>query len=283
MNYHKTIKQPILFLLLVFTSLISCKNQNFKTLQFDSKLQNSNLKFWYENSDSEYSRLLRSKHPIDSLIKEAKSDTEKTSKIMNWVHKQWKHNGDNEPQKRDAISILEEVREGKNFRCVEYGIVLTACLNSAGLKARLLALKTKDVETREYGAGHVLSEVYLNDLEKWVMIDPQWNVMPILNGVPLNAVEFQKAISENFEELEIKGGKTSKRHYIDWIYPYLYYFDIAFDNTEGTKSKSNTVKGNSKLMLVPLGAKKPRIFQRNRSINNCVYTNSLKDFYAPPN
>jgi hypothetical protein len=44
--------------------------------------------------------------------------------------------------------------------------------------------------------------------------------MPVLNNVPLNAVEFQKAIAENYEELEIRTSSAiSKRQYIDWIYP----------------------------------------------------------------
>lgn len=196
------------------------------------------MKFWYEqNNNNEYLNLLRSKYPIDSLIKDTKTDTEKTLKILHWVHNQWQHNGNNEPRKRDAISILEEVKEGKNFRCVEYSIVATACLNAVGLKARTLGLQTKDVETRQYGAGHVVVEVFLNDLKKWVLIDGQWDAMPVLNGIPLNAVEFQKAIAKNFKELEIKtSSDLSKNHYIDWIYPYLYYFVIPFDNREGTNN-----------------------------------------------
>ena len=55
---------------------------------------------------------------------------------MNWVHKQWDHNGRNQPENIDAISILEEVKEGKNFRCVEYGIVATACLNAVRIKSK---------------------------------------------------------------------------------------------------------------------------------------------------
>jgi len=101
------------------------------------------------------------------------------------LHNQWQHNGNNEPHKNDVTSILEEVKEGKNFRCVEYGIVVAACLNSIGLKARQLNLKTKDVETTEYGAGHVVTEVFLNDLKKWMFIDGQFDAMPLLDGIPL--------------------------------------------------------------------------------------------------
>ncbi|MDR3652670.1 MAG: transglutaminase-like domain-containing protein [Paludibacter sp.] len=253
-------------------------------LSFDTKAKNKTLRFWYEqNKNNDYLNLLRSKYPIDSLTKGTKSDTEKALAILHWVHRQWNHDGGNEPKKNDAISILEEAKEGKNFRCVEYGIVTTACLNSIGLKSRTLGLKTKNVETTESGAGHVLSEVYLNDLKKWVLLDGQWDVMPMLNNVPLNAVEFQRAITENYANLEIKtSSNVSKRAYVEWIYPYLYYFSFPFDNREGNKLERKTFDGKSGLMLVPQGAKNPTVFQRISKLDYLIYTNSLKDFYASP-
>ena len=257
---------------------------NYSTLNFDTVSKNKELKFWYEhNNNNAYLDSLRTIYHIDSLIVDAKNDTQKALKILNWVHNQWHHNGNNEPKKSDAISILKEVKEGKNFRCVEYGIVATACLNSVGLKARTLGLSTKDVETRQYGAGHVLLEVYLNDLKKWAILDGQWDAMPVLDNIPLNAVEFQKAISENYKDIEILSlSGTSKRLYIDWIYPYLYYFTISFDNREGTSFKSRKINGKTNLMLVPIGAKNPKIFQINSKIDYCLYTHSLKDFYESP-
>ncbi len=136
-------------------------------LGYEKKKKNSELKFAYENnSNNPYLAKLKKEYPIDSLIASKKDDTEKALSILHWVHQQWNHNGSNEPKKSDAISILHEVKEGKQFRCVEYGIVTTACLNSVGLKARVLGLRTKDVETTESGAGHVLLEVFLNDIQK---------------------------------------------------------------------------------------------------------------------
>lgn len=196
------------------------------------------------------------------------------------MHDQWRHSGNNVPKKHDAITILEEAQTGKSFRFVEYSIVTTACLNAIGLKSRVLALKTKDVETRKSGAGHVVSEVFLTNLNKWVMIDGQWDAMPVLNNIPLNAVEFQRAIAEKYQQLELRTSSgVSKRFYIDWIYQYLYYFDIMFDNRQGTDIDILKINGKRKLMLVPLNAKKPIVFQIKHKIDSCVYTHSLNDFY----
>lgn len=256
----------------------------YTALLFGSGAKNSELQFWYEqNSNNSYLDTLRSKFPVDSLVKNAVSDSAKALRMLHWVHNQWKHNGDNQPSKADAVSILEEAKQGKNFRCVEYGIVATACLNAIGLKARTLGLMTKEVETTQYGAGHVLLEVYLDDIGKWALLDGQWDAMPVLNNIPLNAVEFQKAIAENYTELEIRTSSgLSKRNYINWIYPYLYYFTISFDNREGTDAGTKKIKEKSSLMLVPSGAKKPVVFQISNNIDYCLYTHSLSDFYAPP-
>lgn len=255
-----------------------------RLLEFDTINKNNDLTFLYErNGRNEYLNLLLQKYPIDSLITDAATDSEKAFRILHWVHHRWAHDGSNEPKKNDAISILEEAGEGKSFRCVEYGIVAAACLNAVGLKARVLSLMIKDVETTKYGAGHVLLEVYLNDLNKWALLDGQWDAVPMLNNIPLNAVEFQQAIVKNYEALNIKSSSgISKRHYVDWIYPYLYYFTIPFDNREGPGSEIQNAEEKSHLMLVPLGAKQPTVFQLTHKIDYCLYTQSLKDFYAPP-
>ena len=94
--------------------------------------------------------------------------------------------------------------------------------------------------------------------------------------------EFQKAIEENFDQLEIKSSIIGKRRYTKWIYPYLYYFDVNFDNREGISDKK-LIDGKRSLMLVPLGAKKPTVFQIRFPMNDFIYTHSLEDFYKKPN
>lgn len=266
-------------------TIIKAYKPAYNAIQHDEASKNEKITFFYEqNNNNEYLNRLRNLYPIDSLISDTKNDMQKVLNILSWVHHQWQHDGMNEPKKSDAISILEEVKEGKNFRCVEYGIVVSACLNSIGLKSRTLALKTKDVATTQYGAGHVLTEVYLNDIKKWVLIDGQWDAMPVLNNTPLNAVEFQHAIASDYKNLEIKTSTgTSKSNYTSWIYPYLYFFDAPFDNREGKTGGRKKINGKSSLMLVPLGALNPTVFQINGKIDYCLYTNSIKDFYAPPN
>ncbi|MGB6034696.1 MAG: transglutaminase-like domain-containing protein [Cryomorphaceae bacterium] len=226
---------------------------------------------------------LRTKYALDQLTEQADSDMDKAMILLNWTCNRWKHNGSNRPKKSDALTILAEVDEGKSFRCVEYGIVLAATLNSVGIPARILELKTKDVETSKYDAGHVVSEAYIPQFNKWVFMDGQVNYIPFLDNVPLNAVEYQNAVVNHRDRLELRNinGTLSKRQankQIKWVAKYLFYFDTLFD-----ASKSGIkCKGKSKIMLVPLQEKNPTIFQIEYKIDNCLYTNNLKDFYKKP-
>jgi hypothetical protein len=265
-------------------ALTELKGFGFVAQKFIDVQDVAGYTFLYEQTQqNEYLQTLREQYELDKVVAGAANDTEKALRIVNWVHQQWQHNGSNEPSKSDALTILEEAKQGKNFRCVEYGIVTTAALNAIGLPSRTMGLKMKDVETIESGAGHVVMEVYLKDINKWVMLDGQFDAMPVLNNVPLNAVEFQQAIANNYDALEIRSlSGTSKSNYIAWVYPYLYYFDVKFDNREGIALKRETIDTKSSLMLVPIGAKLPKVFQVKYPMDMYKYTNSLTDFYESP-
>lgn len=266
-------------------ALTEVRGFDYDKVSYDAQSRPAAYPIRYETgAPNAYLSRLKAQYSLEKIVEGATSDSARALRLLKWTHDQWEHNGMNEPKKRDALSILEEVKkEGKQFRCVEYGIVATAALNAFGLPARVLGLKMKDVETIEGGAGHVLLEVYLPDMKKWVLMDGQWDAMPVLNGVPLNAVEFQQAIATHYDALQIRSlSGTSKAEYVKWIYPYLYYMDVAFDNRELAGGEKELRQGKKNLMLVPLDAKEPKVFQKARPIDYVIYTRSLADFYAAP-
>jgi hypothetical protein len=224
---------------------------------------------------------------LENLVAEDNTDFEKIKSVLDWTSKQWAHNGSNTPTKQDALTILKEAHEGKQFRCVEYGIVATTALNSIGIPARTIGLKTRDVEKVRRGAGHVVTEVYSGELNKWIFIDPQFNIIPTLNGNPLNGVEFQKEIYNKNINLKLinKEGELKKvdsENYINWVGKYLFYFDMLFDQQTLDSGNFRRINGMTKITLVPLGHKEPRVFQRRYKIDYSHYTHSLNDFYRKP-
>ena len=284
-----------LLVLVVFTSCSSlyrtlklAPSNTLKEVSFEEKNINPTYQFYYpDTTQNEYLRQLRVNYGLEELAANHQDEFEKIKALLNWTHQQWTHSGSNTPSKFDAITILEEAKKGNKFRCVEYGIVSAAALNSIGIPARVLALKTADVEQVRYGAGHVVAEAYSQKFGKWLFIDGQYNTIPVLENRPLNAVEFQKAITENSEQLTLINhqGEVSieeKEQYINWISKYLYYFDTRFDNRNMPAKDRVKVGDKSKLMLVPLNAQNPSIFQKKDKIDYCVYSNNVNDFYQLP-
>ncbi len=286
-------KVKLLILLPILIILTSCKpTLYFGEVYFESNKVNYNntdrnneIRIIYQSGFSPYLQELKAAYPLDDVFGEGESDTEKVLKVLNWTSSRWEHNGRNSPKKNDAISILKEAQAGGVFPYFAFAIVLRDQLNASGFKARTVYLKTKDAKKSKYPPGHVATEVYLNDLQKWIFIDGQFNVMPALDSTPINAVEFQHAITNQSNELKLLSiNKLVKdSEYYSFVYPYLFYLDTVLDNRYDIESP-NKINGKSSVMLVPVGAKKlTRINFWNMNIDNCIYTNSILDFYAEPN
>lgn len=236
--------------------------------------------------NDDYLNRLKAKYHLEDLVSNTDSDFEKVQTIAKWVTGLWEHDGWNTPTKNDPLSILDEVTEnGQQFRCVEYGTVIYGCLTALGVPARILGLKTEDVETREYGAGHVVAEIYLKDLNKWIFVDGQWGMIPILNNTPLDGVEFAQALKEKdalADSLDVINllpeRNDDKEQYFQWIEEYLYFFDFTYwqrDTNENLSGKS--------IMLTPIDAEDPKVFQINYTLGIDTYTHSVVDFYPVVN
>lgn len=265
-------------------TLITAEPFVWNTISFSKEPKRKDMRFFFEKPNHAYFDSLRRMYPVSQLMVNDRTDIEKILSLMNWTHHQWKHDGNKSPKRNDAISILNEVREGSRFPCFAYSIVLRDQLMAHGFKARVLYIKTKDAEIRESSPGHVVTEVFVNDLRKWVFLDGQFNVMPVLNGKPLNGVEFQEALSKNYDRVVLLSrDKVDKRGYTDFVYEYLYYFDTALDNRQLTADKMYKIEGKRSVMLVPAAA--PNLSKLGiwkTAVDYCVYTHSLNDFYAIP-
>jgi transglutaminase-like putative cysteine protease len=261
----------------LFVSGCQQRKSALEAVRYDNDSDKEHYDFIWDSPDEPYMQQLVKEYSLDKLVADCKSDLDRVAAVTHWVHGLWEHDGSNVPEKSDPLSILREAKSGKKFRCVEYSIVINGCLNALGIPSRVVGLKTKDVETRKIGAGHVAVEAYLQDLGKWVFADSQWDAVPIIDETPLNGVEFQNALASNRSSLEILSlSKVDKNSYFNWVGEYLYYFDIPLD------SRVADSQSQKKLMLVPVGAKNPKVFQIKYPIGDVIYTSSVKTFYEKP-
>ena len=275
------------FLSVVCLSLLACTGSRPAGVRYSDTLA-ATYPFVYPAADSPYLTELRQRYRLDTVGGGATDDLQTVLALLNWTHRQWSHNGSNVPSKSDALTILAEAATGQQFRCVEYGIVSRDALASRGYRARVLALKTAKVETTRQGAGHVLAEVWLPQYQKWALIDGQFNVLPLLNDRPLNAVELRAAwtADEAVQLVDQRGSLSERRanNYRRFLNDYLYFLDVGFDQrSPADRSARQLYDQKTGLMLVPLGAAEPRVFQRKSPIDHLVYTHSAAAFYAAPN
>jgi len=143
--------------------------------------------------DKKYLSRLRSYLKERGFDPVQKSEWEFVTQAMAWVTSQWQHDGMNQPPVHfTALDILRAVHQkASQYRCVEYGLVLAEVLQTYGFATRRVGLQSVDVAYGGFGQGHVGMEVWLNDLRKWVFLDPQFGVYMTRNGesTPLNCYE----------------------------------------------------------------------------------------------
>lgn len=113
---------------------------------------------------------------------------------LSWVTNRWRH-ANAHMEIDDAVECLRRVDEGQRFACVEYSLVLSQALNALGIPARRLSLRQANYHAG-LGRGHVVSEAWIDDLNRWVVLDGQnglyWTGT---DGEPLGAVGLQRRLA----------------------------------------------------------------------------------------
>ena len=113
--------------------------------------------------------------------------------LLGWVTDRWRHSGGSHDAPDDANIVLDRVEQGERFACVEYTVVLTQALNAVQIPARPISLFRLDYHA-DLGPDHVVTEAWIDDLGKWVVLDGQNGaVWRDADGVPLSVLELQQA------------------------------------------------------------------------------------------
>jgi hypothetical protein len=109
--------------------------------------------------------------------------------LLGWVASRWEH-GNAHVDRDDALECLERVDAGDRFACVEYSLVLSQALNAVGIPARRLGLRQANYHAG-IGRGHEVSEAWIDELSRWVVLDGQNGLYWEDGGAAMGAVELQ--------------------------------------------------------------------------------------------
>jgi hypothetical protein len=96
----------------------------------------------------------------------------------------------------DGLEVLHRSAAGERFACVEYTVLLSQALNALRIPARRVDLRQRNYHVGVL-RGHVVSEAWVDDLNKWVVLDGQnggyWRSS---DGTALGLLELQNALTE---------------------------------------------------------------------------------------
>jgi len=287
-------------------------------VDYDRNGTETEVQLRYPEQNAEYLAQLRARLRLDEVLAGATTDLETLVRLTGRVHALWEHSGSQQPSKRDPLSIVEEAERGGRFRCVEYAIVLAGALHAVGIPARCVGLMKRRIEKRFIAGAHFAVEAFLKDQKRWAFADPQWNIVPVHEGLPLSGVqvletlqeggtprtctpETQREIGRFWRCLFLGIDRLSRSRaghrppvfaseadrelawYWPWLRQYLYYFAVrvaqpTYDGDETAQQQTPPPR----LLLVPLGAIEPKVSHRRFPFTNYSHTNSIATFYADP-
>jgi len=155
------------------------------------------------------------------VINNGESDLERVCLLRDWVKSRWDHDQPIISPPWDASYILDHTdKKIEAFYCAHYSVTFMQCCLALGIPARLINLHrgicSIPLENRGYGREldtehpcdeHVVNEVWLDDLGKWIMIDVDFDIHYEQESIPLSAVEIHKALQNNrLENLSVCEG-----------------------------------------------------------------------------
>lgn len=213
------------------------------------------------------------------------SDPELILAALEWVSIQWDHDGMNQPPPgTSSYQLLQNVKQGQRYRCVEYGTVVADLLLSLGYPSRTLGIKTADVAYGGFGQGHVAAEVWSNTLDKWIFIDPQFSMAATHQGRYLSFYEMYQLKREGrFEEIRFTPSpRYVERHketpeelekrYREFIGSYFGYMNIPYMRD-----------GKQATLVLPLEGKGQFATFQGFNADGLLFTDDPRELYFPLN
>lgn len=216
-------------------------------IENEENLKNTDYENLFSYLDEYY--LLKEKYSLNKVIK-GNSDFQRALSIMQWLTDSTYYNGYQVVFSKmlpdDALSILDFAYK-KPFKyainCRFKAIVLTDLLISLGFKAYPVAMFDS-----AKNANHFTVHVYLNDAQKWVLLDPSFNTYFTDDyGKVLNAFELRN-IFLNGKEPIINGYNFNRTKECLDVYKEIFIKSCLsnlytwYDNSNNGRQKTKTFK-----------------------------------------
>jgi len=151
----------------------------------------TSIPFEYENPLHPKMIHLRKKYHLDDLVAGSSCELEKIVRLRNWIANQWKWN----PPVVDYPDWdADEILTRKYGFCVQHAIAFLQCAISLGYQTRFL------FGNNPSHGGHEVCEVWSNDYQKWIYIDPADNFHYVdrKTNIPLSMLETHDLVMKTY-------------------------------------------------------------------------------------
>ena len=169
----------------------------------NDRLQSPPYVFHHESLQHPRLRDLREREALDAVVSAGKTQLEKLRRLCHWTRAQWEP-GTPEPYPPwDALVVLDWIRSKKTGGfCSQYAQVFAQACLSFGWQPRYVEIGPADNPV-----AHYTTEVWMDSLAKWVLLDPLNDVWFEREGVPLSGLEIHRALVTGEQEtLRVRQG-----------------------------------------------------------------------------
>ena len=163
----------------------------------------SSFNFMHEDPSFLKLQEFRKKFQLDKIVEGSETELEKIRRLRGWVAGSWDWflppRDLDDMVVWDAAKILSVNNDSERpnkigGNCLHYAIVFAQACQSFGIPARIV-----NINYSIWG-GHEIVEVWSRELEKWIMVDPNFDTMFYYrkNGIPLNVLELHRVFLDTY-------------------------------------------------------------------------------------
>ena len=144
----------------------------------------------YQPLDDPQLEQLATREHLRDVVAGAPRQLDQIRRLQDWVNAQWPDGNPSPYPPWNALTVLDWIRSGKTGGfCGQYAQVFLQSLAALGFTARYV-----EIGSRDNPYAHYVTEVWSNEFDKWVVMDPDFNVHFERDGVPLSALEIHDAL-----------------------------------------------------------------------------------------
>jgi hypothetical protein len=149
-----------------------------------------------EDLSSPRFRGLREKYGLDEIVKGENDEFQRILLLRHWLYKRVIVDKSKPAVLGDPLEMLAAAPEGGAYHCAHMTPMQNTILNAMGHVTRYVFAGAGQKEGRLSGA-HASNEVWVNELQKWVLMDAELDAHFEMKGVPLSALEIRRELLDN--------------------------------------------------------------------------------------